>query len=301
MPVSPTSRREYSDRIFTPGFIIQILKENDLSLKKFLGQNLLLNRDLAGRILKYSGLEPRDSVLEIGPGLGTMTLLLAEHAGDVTAVEIDRGIARYLSGIVEEFGLSHVRILEGDFLSLSPEELSRTCLPNKVVSNFPYSVAIKSIIRIAEYLRSVHLVVGTVQKELADRITAKPGMKNYSFVSVYIQFLMNTSVLEKRILPQSFFPRPEVESAVIKLTRREWEPECDPLLFKKVAKGGFSNRRKRLVKNLGSVCEGISASDLELIVGEAVGDSSVRAEHVSVDGFICLCRMLQGAMGESSR
>jgi 16S rRNA (adenine1518-N6/adenine1519-N6)-dimethyltransferase len=252
-------------------------------------------------MLVYSSLHSHDSVLEIGPGLGTMTLPMAEQAGIITAVEIDRGFARYLDRIVTELGLVNISIVDGDFLSLRVQDLPCRRQPNKVVSNFPYSVAIKSIIRIAEHFQSVDLVVGTVQRELADRITAKPGIKDYSFVSVYVQFLMDTSVLEKRILPQSFFPRPEVESAVIKLTRRRMGLECNQLLFKQVVRSGFSNRRKRLVRNLGSVFNGISAPELSQVVGEAIGDSSVRAEQLSVDDFVRLCKVLQRILDEKTQ
>jgi 16S rRNA (adenine1518-N6/adenine1519-N6)-dimethyltransferase len=288
--------KEYQKKIFTPTFIIGKLREEGLALRKSHGQNLLINRDLAQRILDYSELSRNDCVLEIGPGLGTMTFLIAERVRQVAAVEVDRGFVRYLSHAMEEFGVRNIDIVHRNFLSLRHEDLSGSGLPNKVVSNFPYNVAIRALISIAERFESVESVVGTVQRELAERLTALPGSGEYSFVSVYLQHLMLTKILEKRIPPSSFFPSPEVDSSVVFLSRRE-RSSVDRTIFRLVVKAAFSHRRQRLAKNLKSLYPSVSAGEIENVVVETLGRSDVRAEEVSVEGFMHLTEFLEGCAG----
>ena len=283
---------EYQRKIFTPTFIISTLREQGLALRKSHGQNLLINRDLAMRILDYAELSRSDSVLEIGPGLGTMTFFLAERVRQVAAVEVDRGFVRCLSRAVEEFEVRNIRLIHRDVLSLKFEDLLDTGLPNKVVSNFPYSVAIKAIITVAEHFPTVESVVGTVQRELAERLTAQPGSEGYSFVSVYLQYLMTPRILERRIPPSSFFPSPEVESSIVILSRRGERLGLDRRTFHLVVKAGFSHRRQRLAKNLRALYPAVSAREIEQVVAETLGGSGLRAEEVSVEGFVRLTEAL---------
>jgi 16S rRNA (adenine1518-N6/adenine1519-N6)-dimethyltransferase len=284
---------EYQRKIFTPTFIISTLREQGLALRKSHGQNLLINRDLAMRILDYGELSRSDSVLEIGPGLGTMTFFLAERVRQVAAVEVDRGFVRCLSSAVEEFGVRNIRLIHRDVLSLRFEDLLDSGLPNKVVSNFPYSVAIKAIITVAEHFPTVESIVGTVQRELAERLTAQPGSEEYSFVSVYLQYLMKTRTLERRIPPSSFFPSPGVESAIVILSRKDEQMGLDRKTFRLVVKAGFSHRRQRLAKNLRALYPAVSAREIEQVVAETLGGSGVRAEEVSVEGFVRLTEALE--------
>jgi 16S rRNA (adenine1518-N6/adenine1519-N6)-dimethyltransferase len=188
--------------------------------------------------------------------------------------------------------------MHDDFLTLDLETLNSLHGPNKVISNFAYSIAIKSLIKIAESLPSVELIVGTVQRELADRAAALTGSKNYSFVSVYLQYLMHVSVVERHIHPQSFFPRPEVESSVVLLSRRAGPDPRERAFFKLVVKGAFAHRRKRVVKNLASVPRFPPLSTIERIVEEQVEDGSVRAEDLSVDQFRDICAALKGYVND---
>jgi 16S rRNA (adenine1518-N6/adenine1519-N6)-dimethyltransferase len=284
--------KEYQKKIFTPTFIIGKLGEQGLALRKSHGQNLLINPDLARRILDYSELSRSDCVLEVGPGLGTMTFFLAERVRQVAAVELDRGFVRYLSLAVEEFGVRNIHLIHGDVLSLRLEDLSDSGFPNKVVSNFPYNVAIRALITIAERFETVETVVGTVQRELAERLIAQPGSGEYSFVSVYLQHLMKTRILEKRIPPSSFFPSPEVESSVVSLWRKD--RSCvDREVFRLVVKAAFSHRRQRLAKNLKPLYPSVPANEIENVVAETLGGSDIRAEEVSVEGFQCLTETLE--------
>jgi 16S rRNA (adenine1518-N6/adenine1519-N6)-dimethyltransferase len=287
---------EYTEKIFNPSFIIEVLRSQKLALRKVFGQNLLINRELASRILDYGKLCGDDRVLEIGPGLGALTFLLAERVERVVAVEIDRGFVDYLTKKIGEYGIKDTQIIHDDFVSLRPEVLDGLYNPNKVISNFAYSIAIKSLIKIAESLPAVEMIVGTVQKELADRIAALPGTRDYSFVSVYLQYLMQVEVVEKRIHPQCFFPKPDVESSVVLLSRRYAPKSRDRALFKHVVKGAFAHRRKRIVSNLASTHGLPPVRDIERVIVAQVGDVSVRAEALSVEDFIGICTALKGYM-----
>jgi 16S rRNA (adenine1518-N6/adenine1519-N6)-dimethyltransferase len=281
---------KYSDQLFSPSVIINILKENGLALKRRMGQNLLINRDAALRILQYGCLQSDDRVLEIGPGLGTMTFLLAEKVKQVVAVEIDSGFVKYLQRMIDEFGVRNVHIVHADFLSLRSDELES---PSKVISNFPYSIAIKALIMIAEEMDSVQTVVGTVQRELASRITAVPGEKDYSFVSVYLQFLTQVSIVENVVGAQNFFPQPEVESSVIRVYRDTGHRVGEVGFFRETARQAFSNRRKKLINNLSAPGLDVQRSDLERIVSDLFGNPHIRAEELTVSDFTRLCAELR--------
>jgi 16S rRNA (adenine1518-N6/adenine1519-N6)-dimethyltransferase len=259
-----------------------------------MGQNLLINHDLATRIIKYAEIKTTDRVLEIGPGLGTMTLLLAEFAEQVIAVEIDAGFVRFMKRQLEKFELGNIYIIHGDFLDRRIEELIARYNPNKVVSNFPYSVAMKALIRIAEKFWDVSRITGTVQKELAERITALPGQKEYSAVSVYLQYLTNTMVVQKRISPQNFFPVPEVESSIVDMRRLDRHAMEEVNFFRDVVRVGFSGKRKQLIKNLQGLHLSISKDEIERIVEELFDDRKIRAERLSVDDFMKLAEILRG-------
>jgi 16S rRNA (adenine1518-N6/adenine1519-N6)-dimethyltransferase len=286
--------KSYTAQLFSPSFIIDILKQNNLSLKKSMGQNLLINHDLATRIIKYAEIKTTDRVLEIGPGLGTMTLLLAEFAEQVIAVEIDAGFVRFMKRQLEKFELGNIYIIHGDFLDRRIEELIARYNPNKVVSNFPYSVAMKALIRIAEKFWDVSRITGTVQRELAERITALPGKKEYSAVSVYLQYLTNTMVVQKRISPQNFFPVPEVESSIVDMRRLDRHAMEEVNFFRDVVRVGFSGKRKQLIKNLQGLHLSISKDEIERIVEELFDDRKIRAERLSVDDFSRLAEILRG-------
>jgi 16S rRNA (adenine1518-N6/adenine1519-N6)-dimethyltransferase len=283
----------YTAQIFSPSFIIDTLKQNNLSLKKSMGQNLLINHDLATRIIQYAEIKGTDRVLEIGPGLGTMTFLLAEYAEQVIAVEIDAGFVRFMKGQLEKFELGNIVIIHGDILNRRIEELVARYNPNKVVSNFPYRVAMRALVRIAEGFWDVDRITGTVQRELGERITAIPGKKEYSAVSVYLQYLTNTTVVQKRISPQNFFPVPEVESSIVDIKRLNRRAMEEINFFRDVVRIGFSGKRKQLIKNLQGLPLVISKDEIERIVEELFNDRKIRAERLSVDDFRRLAETLR--------
>lgn len=277
---------DYVKNIFSPSFIINVLQEHALSQKKKYGQNFLINRDIASRIIKLADLNKDSTVLEIGPGLGTLTFLIAKQVKRIIAVEIDRGFTRYLQNEIEKLGFRNVCIINKDFLRLKKNDLHLLENPDKVISNFPYCIGIKALLKIVDEFQSVDRIIGTVQKELADRITAKPGVKNYSFVSVYLQYLNRVRVIEKNISPKNFFPSPEVTSSLIELQPVHATVPIEAGIFKKIVKASFSNRRKNIVNNLHMSEIGIDQHVLKQIVSERFKNVKIRAEALSIQDFI---------------
>jgi 16S rRNA (adenine1518-N6/adenine1519-N6)-dimethyltransferase len=285
-------------RLFTPSFIAETLSARHLSLRSRHGQNFLISRNVAERILEHAALRTGDTVLEIGPGLGQLTFLLAERVKKVIAVEIDGGVARYLRDTVSALGLRNVTIVDGDFLD---GDFSGSGA-RSVVSNFPYGIAIKAVLKILRELRGVTGITGMVQREIADRMTAKPDSKDYAAVSVVLQFLAEARVLERHIAPGNFFPVPEVTSAVISVRRRVAKGRVDAGLFERVVKAGFSRRRKTLFGNLvkAGILPGADGPGAAHRVRNEVGDfisrrfrnAKVRAESLSVDDFVEVARIV---------
>lgn len=310
----------FGDAPLSPSEIITVLKENGLALTSRRGQNFLVDRAAVERILEYAGLGRSDTVLEVGPGLGALTLPMAARVKTVAAVELDRGLYRVLGRMLESRGVENVRLAAGDFVRLRPEQVlapgsgtgaqtpgtgtpgavaaasgAVAAAPGKSVSNFPYSAGIKSLIRILEQYPSVRLVTGTVQRELAERVTARPGSPEYSFVSVYVQFRSRISVLERRLGPDLFFPRPEVDSSIITMERVEHEDRDFVDLFKRVARAAFATRRKNLVNNLRSLLPAADRGELAALAGRLFGRERVRAEELTVEDFVRLAEALRSS------
>jgi 16S rRNA (adenine1518-N6/adenine1519-N6)-dimethyltransferase len=277
---------------FSPSSISTILRDRSLSLKTKYGQNFLINRDIVARILKYAAVNKKDTILEIGPGLGTLTFFLAERAKILIAVEIDGGFTRYLSEKIKGHRIENIRLINKDFLRLKCNETMSICTPNKVISNFPYGIGLKAIVKIVDEYESVKTIIGTVQNEIADRISAKPGKKNYSSVSVYLGLLSKINVLERDIAPANFFPAPAVSSSIIKITKRTGKLPVDKDVFKDIIKSCFSNRRKSLVNNLLTSHLEIKKDRLRSIVLNLYTDIHIRAERLSIQDFVRLVKSL---------
>ncbi len=281
----------YIKNLYVPSFISSILKNEGIALRKSFGQNFLINRDIARRLFDYAQLDGSDTVLEIGPGLGTLTFALAQRVKRVIAVELDRGLARYLENKIEEFSVPNIDIVHGDFMKLRTSDFAALCSADKVVSNLPYSIGIRALLKIIDDMNSIQSITGTVQKEIAMRLTANPGMKEYAYVSVVVQCAADIHVPKKNIAAENFFPRPEVESAIISLVMRPERVTCKTE-FRDIVRAGFSNRRKNLVNNLLSLGFGISKKQLQDIVKHLFHNEHVRAQQLAVEDFMRLTERL---------
>lgn len=235
------------------------LKKFGLHPTKSLGQNFLTDGDILVRIAEAAELSKEDLVLEIGPGLGSLTAELAEHAGMVVAVEIDRRLIPALNETIREY--SNVNIINGDILKLNvEEELSAVVAAKggsflqgalKIVANLPYYITTPVVMKLLEGGIRAKSMVFMVQKEVADRMNAKPGGKDYGSLSVAVQYYSRPSIVME-VPPHSFIPQPDVDSTVVKLDVYDKPPVelHDQELFFRVVKAAFGQRRKTLVNAL---------------------------------------------------
>jgi 16S rRNA (adenine1518-N6/adenine1519-N6)-dimethyltransferase len=250
--------------------------------KKFLGQHFLKDQNIATKIVEALVLEPgTNAVLEIGPGTGVLTQFLVNNKNiDLRLVEIDRESVAFLRN---HFPTWQEKIVEGDFLQLPLEGFFSR--PFKIIGNFPYNISSQIFFKVLDNRDRVSQVVCMLQKEVADRIAEKEGTKTYGILSVLIQAYYDIEFLFK-VPPGVFHPPPKVMSAVIRLTRNNRRQlGCDELLFKKVVKQSFQNRRKTLRNALKPLTLPASISSLPMM--------DKRAEQLSVEQFISLTKLIE--------
>ena len=260
-------------------------------LRKRFGQHLLQDKNIARKIVALAELKPGDQVLEIGPGKGILTEEIIKAGGELMAIEIDRDFCGYLK---EKFGTNSFRLIEGDSLRLDFGKAIFSKAPGqfKVISNLPYYLTTPLLFKLLEWKRHISLMVLTMQWEVARRLVARPGSKDYGILSVAVQFRTHPSISFK-ILPGSFFPPPRVNSAVVKIRIREKNlfPIKDEPRFFKMVRTVFNKRRKMLVNTLKDL------KDLEkdkIISGleRAHIDPHSRPEALSLEEFYRLYKAL---------
>lgn len=270
--------------IASPQVTNHILHRFKLRADKKLGQNFLIDENIVRNIVAAAELSDKDTVLEVGPGIGTLTQGLAESGASVVAVELDKRLLPVLDTTLE--GYDNVRIVNGDILQV---DIMQTVGVDefKVCANLPYYITTPIIFALLEKRLPMERLVAMVQKEVAERMAAKPGGKDYGALSVAIQYYTEPEIAFI-VSPSSFIPAPSVDSAVIVCKRREKPPVevCDEALFFRVVKAAFSLRRKMLnnsLKNMGIKGEQV-AKWLEL----AGVDGKRRAETLSLEDFAAL-------------
>jgi len=267
----------------------EILETNDFHIKKKFGQNFLTDQNVLNNIIEISNLDKNTLVIEIGPGIGSLTELLLEKAGHVLAYEIDSDLIPILT---TQFQNDNFTLIEGDFLhhEIDKEieqldlELSRII----VVANLPYYITTPIVMKLLEESNLVSEYYVMMQLEVAKRFTSKPSTKDYNSLSVFIQFKTDATIALK--IPRTvFIPAPNVDSAIVKMSvKTEFKrfPVNDKLFYRIVRKS-FSMRRKTLVNNLSDELQIDKDSFKEIL--ESLGFSpSVRAEKLTVNDFITL-------------
>lgn len=268
------------------------LAEYGLTPRKRWGQHFLVDRNILSKVIRTAGLEKGDVVLEIGPGLGEMTLALARQVKKVIAVEIDRKLVKILQEKTAEF--SNIMVIEGDVLKISFEQLyHQEDQQLKVVANLPYQISTPVLFRFIESRDLFSSLILMLQREVAERMTASPGGKDYGPLSIFTQSVSVLST-EFYIKPSAFFPPPKVESAVIHMVWKERpfvRPEEEGW-FKKVVKGCFSYRRKRLINALRHA-DLLLPEDLEKRIEKTGIDSQRRPETLTIQEFVCLADALK--------
>lgn len=270
--------------IASPEVTNHILRRFKLRADKKLGQNFLIDETIVNNIVAAAELTAEDNVLEVGPGIGTLTQGLAESGAKVTAVELDKRLLPVLATTLE--GYDNVRIVNGDILQVNiMEEVQASSF--KVCANLPYYITTPIIFALLEKRLPMERLVAMVQKEVAERMAAQPGGKDYGALSVAIQYYTEPEIAFI-VPPSSFIPAPSVDSAVIVCKRRQQPPVQveDEALFFRVVKAAFSLRRKMLnnsLKNMGLKSEQV-AKWLEL----AGVDGKRRAETLTLEEFAAL-------------
>ncbi|MGI5840076.1 MAG: 16S rRNA (adenine(1518)-N(6)/adenine(1519)-N(6))-dimethyltransferase RsmA [bacterium] len=285
------------EKIVTPGATVAILRRYGLHPRKTFGQNFLTDENILNKIVAAVGLTRDDLVLEVGPGIGTVTQALAGQAGLVVAVEIDRNMIAVLRDTLS--GYDNVTVVEGDILAvdlpgLLAEADSEGKYRRKLVGNLPYYITTPILFRVLEDNCGFKTLVVMVQKEVAERIVARPGGKIYGALSIAVQYRTEAEIIAE--IPRTVFhPPPQVSSAVLRLTRREEPPVSvtDEKLFFSVVKAAFQHRRKTMLNALSHSPATVSdKAALQRLLEQAGIDPLQRGENLDMADFAVLSNLL---------
>jgi len=285
------------------------MRDNKIKPQKALGQNFLVDLNIASKIVKLSGIDKTCGVLEIGPGLGALTVPLANEARHVTAVELDFHLVDELKAILSDY--QNVTVIQGDVLKLDIRKvLEETQTTNNqhagnlhaenqyannlhVCANLPYNITTPVITKLIEtgVFKSITVMV---QKEVAERICAKPGTPEYGAFTVFANYHTAPEILFD-VTPECFNPRPKVTSSVVKMVIRKEKRQSpeDEKRFFKVVRAAFGQRRKTLVNALYAVFESThSKEDITKAIVNCGFDPKIRGERLSIEEFISICNNL---------
>ena len=267
--------------IASPEVVHYICKRFDIKMSKKLGQNFLIKRGIVDEIVHAAELTVGEPVLEVGPGIGTLTQGLAQSGADVTAIELDRRLLEVLDTTLASY--DNVRIIHGDVLKLDvPTIMNHKSF--KVVANLPYYITTPIIMSLLESKLPIERLVVMVQKEVALRIIAKPGTKDYGALSVAVQYYTEPDIVLD-VPPKSFLPAPAVTSSVIRCVLRDKPPVdvIDEKLFFRVVKAGFAQRRKTFSNTMKTT--GLTRDRIEELLAKANIDGQRRGETFTLQEF----------------
>ena len=274
------------EKLSNPQRTIEVIKKYEFCFQKKFGQNFLIDGHVLDKIIAGAGVTKDDMVLEIGPGIGTMTQYLAEAAGKVVAVEIDRNLLPILQETLADY--DNVKVIHADVLSLDLEKLVQEengGRPIKVVANLPYYITTPIIMALFEQHVPLANVTVMVQKEVAARMKSGPGSKDYGALSLAVQYYAEPYIVAN-VPCNCFMPRPNVDSAVIRLTRYEEPPvqvKDEKMLFK-IIRASFNQRRKTLQNGLNNSSElNFTKDQIAAAIAEAGFSPSVRGEALTLE------------------
>lgn len=267
--------------IASPEVVHYICKRFDIKMSKKLGQNFLIKRGIVDEIVHAAEITVGEPVLEVGPGIGTLTQGLAQSGVDVTAIELDRRLLEVLDTTLASY--DNVRIIHGDVLKLDVPTIMNH-KPFKVVANLPYYITTPIIMSLLESKLPIERLVVMVQKEVALRMIAKPGTKDYGALSVAVQYYTEPDIVLD-VPPKSFLPAPAVTSSVIRCVLRDKPPVdvIDEKLFFRVVKAGFAQRRKTFSNTMKTT--GLTRDRIEELLAKANIDGQRRGETFTLQEF----------------
>lgn len=271
-----------------PKNTIEIIQKYGFNFQKKFGQNFLIDTHVLDRIIEESGITKDDCVLEIGPGIGTMTQYLCENAREVIAVEIDKALIPILEETLSEY--DNVTVINDDILKVDVQKIvdeKNGGKPVKVVANLPYYITTPIIMGLFESHLPLKSITIMVQKEVADRMQVGPGTKDYGALSLAVQYYAKPEIVAN-VPPNCFMPRPNVGSAVIRLTKYEEPPvfvENEELMFSLI-RATFNQRRKTLVNAIGNAPNLNISKEMVAEVLDEMGESAtVRGETFTLEKF----------------
>ncbi len=288
-------------KLGNPQNTIDIIKKYNFVFQKKFGQNFLIDTHVLDKIIAAAGITKEDMVLEIGPGIGTMTQYLAEYAGQVVAVEIDSNLIPILEETLQ--GYHNITVIHDDILKVDIRGLARqynSGRPIKVVANLPYYITTPIIMGLFEKDVPIGNITVMVQKEVADRMQSGPGSKDYGALSLAVQYYAEP-YLVANVPPNCFLPRPRVGSAVIRLTRYQQPPVQvrDAGLMFRLIRASFSQRRKTLQNGLFNSPELTFSKEQISEAIEALGvPPAVRGEALTLEQFARLSDLFCGIPGQ---
>jgi hypothetical protein len=287
-------------KIANPANTIDIIKKYDFNFQKKFGQNFLIDTHVLDKICSESGLGKNDLAIEIGPGIGALTQYLAITAKAVVAVEIDKNLLPILGDTLKDY--KNTELINADFLKVDLEKLIDECIQKygkfdniRIIANLPYYITTPIIMNVLESHTHIDSITVMIQKEVADRMQAAPGSKNYGALSLAVQYYSDPYVVA--FVPQNcFIPRPKVGSSVIRLDIYKDKPikTVNEKLMFQIIRAGFNQRRKTLVNSLINF-EGLQFSKNKIIHAlSLLGKSEkIRGEALSLDEFAQLAEYLQ--------
>ena len=279
-----------------PENTINILKKYQFVFQKKYGQNFLIDTHVLDKIMKAADIGSEDLAIEVGPGIGTLTQYLCENAKNVAAIEIDDMLIPILNDTLSEY--DNIEIIHDDVLKVdigSVIEKYGSCRKVKVVANLPYYITTPIIMSLFESKVPIDSITVMVQKEVAERMQAKPGTKDYGALSLAVQYYADAKIVAN-VPPNCFMPRPNVGSAVIHLKKLETNPyevKDEKLLFK-IIRASFNQRRKTLQNGLKNAQDlPYSKDEILQAIRESGLDEGIRGEKLSLEQFVTLANILK--------
>lgn len=277
-----------------PETIKKIMDGLGIRFNKALGQNFLIDQTVLDSAIDASGIDEGYGVIEVGPGIGTLTAELSKKAGKVVAIELDRSIAEYLKKAFVAY--DNVEIVQGDALKIDLKEIIDEKLQGLkvvVIANLPYYITTPLIMKFLEDDLPLESITVLIQKEVAERIVADAGTKEYGAISVAVQYYSSPEII-RTVPPESFMPPPKVTSAIIKMDiKNHTKPEVsnEKRMFR-VVKAAFGQRRKTLVNALSSGFD-VPKEELARIVTDVTGSEKIRGEQLDLRQFIQISEILK--------
>ena len=278
-----------------PQNTIEVLQKYNFNFQKKFGQNFLIDTHVLEKIIEESGITKNDFVLEIGPGIGTMTQYLCENAREVAAVEIDKNLIPILADTLSAY--DNVEVINDDILKVDINKLAEEKnggKPIKVVANLPYYITTPIIMGLFESHVPLKSITIMVQKEVADRMQVGPGTKDYGALSLAVQYYAKPEIVAN-VPPNCFIPRPNVGSAVIRLTRHETprvQVKDEAFLFALI-RASFNQRRKTLVNGLGNATElKLGKEEVAQALAQMGLSATIRGEALTLEQFAQLSDLL---------